>query len=86
MNGPEHYQKAEQLLTQVQNGRAADGTPIDDINARDYLVRAQVHATLAQAAAIALNAMVIDENKGAASFDGDMEHWRCALDGTEPQP
>jgi hypothetical protein len=48
MNGPEHYREAERLLA-----AGTSGTPEDVLNRR--IGRAQVHATLALAAATALN-------------------------------
>ncbi|MCI2423888.1 hypothetical protein MOQ72_41460 [Saccharopolyspora sp. K220] len=64
MTGPEHYQKAEELLRR--------GEP-------HHIAEAQVHATLAQAAATALNAMVVDNNTGEAHFDKDMQDWHESL-------
>ncbi|MCM1974596.1 hypothetical protein [Streptomyces sp. G1] len=49
MNGPEHYTRAEQLLREVRDGHQ-EGTDVAAI-----LAAAQVHATLALAAATALN-------------------------------
>ncbi|MFL4904630.1 hypothetical protein ACJ6WF_15950 [Streptomyces sp. MMS24-I2-30] len=49
MNGPEHYTRAEQLLREVRDGHQ-EGTDVAAI-----LASAQVHATLALAAATALN-------------------------------
>jgi hypothetical protein len=46
MTGPEHYQAAEDLLSQPW---------LDDPHARSFIARAQVHATLALAAATALS-------------------------------
>jgi hypothetical protein len=62
MTGPEHYREAERLLAaQAKSGRA--GFP-DDPRA---LAKAQVHATLALAAATALN-----------REPGDILEWRDA--------
>ena len=55
MTGPEHYQQAEMILTQVKNGHTPDGITIDSGNVAVFLARAQVHATLAQAAATGLS-------------------------------
>jgi hypothetical protein len=51
MTGPEHYAEAERLLTE------AAGLQVDyeDASTLPLLTRAQVHATLALAAATALN-------------------------------
>lgn len=53
MNGPEHYREAERLLAGAQN--VMDVAPIDGLTNRECAVLAQVHATLALAAATALN-------------------------------
>lgn len=50
MNGPEHYVEAERLLAVVDNGQAAD----TDLATSELLAMAQVNATLALAAATAL--------------------------------
>lgn len=49
MTGPEHYNRAEQLLREVRDGHQ-EGTDVATI-----LAAAQVHATLASAAATALS-------------------------------
>jgi hypothetical protein len=49
VTGPEHYQRAEELI--IQNRRAADE---DDTTRIRRLTAAQIHATLALAAATAL--------------------------------
>ncbi|MEV7006821.1 hypothetical protein [Streptosporangium sp. NPDC051022] len=56
MNGPEHYRAAEQLLSTASFVRSPeDPTPVMDPAVHAALVaRAQVHATLALAAATAL--------------------------------
>jgi hypothetical protein len=48
MTGPEHYAAAEALLADARRTQAED-------DAKRWLARAQVHATLALAAATALN-------------------------------
>jgi thioredoxin-like negative regulator of GroEL len=59
MTGPEHYTRAEQLLREVRDGHQ-EGTDVAAI-----LAAAQVHATLADAAASAL----IDETPRSDCFD-----------------
>ncbi|MET8334427.1 hypothetical protein [Streptosporangium canum] len=54
MTGPENYREAEKLLD------AAENTPMGSDEERYYLGAAQVHATLALAAATALNAPLHD--------------------------
>lgn len=54
MTGPEHYREAERLMAEIRNTRAHN----DETNpaAALLLAEAQVHATLANAAAIAMSA------------------------------
>ncbi|GGQ48564.1 hypothetical protein [Streptomyces asoensis] len=60
MTGPEHYTRAEQLLREVRDGHQ-EGTDVAAI-----IAAAQVHATLASAAA---TAMGCTENGGMARVD-----------------
>lgn len=48
MTGPDHYREAERLADELDHG------DYDEQQRRDLALRARVHATLAQAAAIAL--------------------------------
>lgn len=64
--GPEHYTRAEQLLREVRDGHQ-EGTDVAAI-----LAAAQVHATLANAAATALNDNSADE--GGMPLD-DYDAW-----------
>jgi len=68
MTGPEHYAAAETLLA------SARSAPVEE-DAKRWLARAQVHATLALAAATAV---------GTAA-DADSQAWAEAA-GTEPSP
>jgi hypothetical protein len=52
MNGPEHYREAEKLLGYAE---ARDAEQRGDATDMSLLAEAQVHATLALAAATALN-------------------------------
>lgn len=52
MNGPEHYRRAEELLADITND---DGSVSFGDEGEAYVAAAQVHATLALAAATALN-------------------------------
>lgn len=55
MTGPEHYAMAERLLKGVTlHGAHPDGSPIIRIDEPQAIAAAQVHATLALAAATAL--------------------------------
>jgi len=55
VNGPEHYRAAEQLLTAVR--RPAGDVLIGNVQPTIGLAAAQVHATLALAAATAYQAV-----------------------------
>ena len=78
MNGPEHYREAERLLVHV------DRSVVDQFGdgaewARQELAQAQVHATLALAAATAMDG----DNMPAADWD----QWRDAASAyVRPQP
>lgn len=56
MNGPQHYRAAEQLLARVRNNQAPD-TDLEALLDANAIARAQVHATLALAAATAYPAV-----------------------------
>jgi hypothetical protein len=68
MNGPEHYAEAERCLDTA----ARDFDRGNASGATFELQRAQVHATLAQAAATALN----DSQGGTPT--PEWHHWRVA--------
>jgi hypothetical protein len=78
MTGPEHYEEAERLLATVK------GTGYGDEMARDRLAAAQVHATLALAAATALGAPV-DREADSGLPPEDARAWYFAA-GTKPVP
>jgi hypothetical protein len=69
VTGPEHFKQAEQLLADARSGTPEEPYYIGDIG--PTLAAAQVHATLALAAATAM---------GCASEDGppapDWDAWR----------
>ena len=54
MTGPEHYREAEHILAGVTLGEHPDGAPIFRHDEPEMFKAAQVHATLALAAATAL--------------------------------
>jgi hypothetical protein len=56
MSGPEHYREAEKLLGNIRLAIAADG-PEAEGGIPEWTAIAQVHATLALAAATALGAL-----------------------------
>jgi hypothetical protein len=70
MTGPEHYREAEQLLGARRSGESAE-------DAASRLAEAQIHATLALAAATAL----------AQSGHGDAQRaWQAVLAGGRRRP
>lgn len=78
MTGPEHYTRSEQLLRETRDGHQ-EGTDVAAI-----LTAAQVHATLALAAATALSAPTAgDDNAGFAGHEWDA--WTAAA-STRPAP
>lgn len=62
MTGPEHYREAEDILNQPWQ---------DETHARLFIAQAQVHATLALAAATALNLPHPDPDSGLPRADWD---------------
>lgn len=72
MTGPEHYREAEKLLALDENLRESGGDP------GDMLFAAQVHATLALAAATAL----IDETPRSDCF-ANYRAWQDAAGAGE---
>lgn len=63
MTGPQHYREAERLAARAHHFTYGDGT--DPVVGAALAAEAQVHATLALAAATAL----IDEKPCGSSFD-----------------
>ncbi|MEU6496409.1 hypothetical protein ABZ890_39535 [Streptomyces sp. NPDC046984] len=63
MTGPEHYARAEQLLREVRDGHQ-EGSDVAAI-----LAAAQVHATLAVAAATAMS------GRGGGMHSADFNAW-----------
>lgn len=92
MNGPEHYAEAERLLTLAQERRNtapidAPGLPPSRANedaAAQYTAQAQVHATLAQAAALPVHRIqeLLDqiERRGGVRFTIDGEWYEVRAD------
>lgn len=76
MTGPEHYREAERHLSAAAYLREPDGLPVDPAAAAHHLAMAQVHATLAQAAATALS----NPGRGSAVMhvNADSSAWREA--------
>ena len=80
MTGPEHYREAEQLLAGVTlDATHPDGSPVIRSDEPQTLAAAQVHATLALAAATAM---------GCPSPDGppaaDWDAWSAAAKTPAP--
>lgn len=67
MTGPEHYREAEEMLISARNARS-DADPAD---VSLVLQHAQVHATLALAAATAFAAPI--------PYEGGSVEWRDAV-------
>ena len=67
MTGPEHYQEAERMLAGAGCATAETAGYVDPVLAGPWLAAAQVHATLALAAATALanNEWMPDPDLGA---------------------
>jgi hypothetical protein len=78
MTGPEHYRKAENLVATAQNHGYGDE------HCRDILAAAQVHATLAIAAATAGKTAVDAFRDDINSID--VEEWADALAATGGTP
>lgn len=78
MTGPEHYKAAEELC---ERARKARGLPAVD----QILVQAQVHATLALAAATALQT---PSGEDGGMYVRDAEEWEraCSLVAPEKTP
>ena len=72
MTGPEHYREAEYLLTYIKDGALQEGVLLSEEAERSIAARAQVHATLALAAATASHSV--------AHF----ESWQRLLNDNEP--
>ena len=78
MTGPEHYQAAERLLRILTKPTEHGGTVIDAAMNPNVPAAAQVHATLALAAATAL------DPSGRVASDPDREAWRKAAGTDRP--
>lgn len=82
MNGPEHYREAERLLDRAENV-----IPDDEPAQAAVAARAQVHATLALAAATAeLDAYNVDGQAATGRRADAGKAWRDAIkpDGGAP--
>jgi trans-2-enoyl-CoA reductase len=73
MNGPEHYREAERLLGRMQT---ADDGELGWMSRAQMAAEAQVHATLALAAAAALN----DPQGGMGGNDWHAWHDAVSVD------
>jgi hypothetical protein len=76
MNGPEHYARAEQLIDDANKSQADNGP---DCGAAEILAEAQVHATLALAAATAAAEVRQAETNRAAGWG-----WAQVVRATAP--
>lgn len=55
MTGPEHYRQAEELLGQLRKAQSSMSSSVSPERVAAVMAEAQVHATLALAAATAMN-------------------------------
>lgn len=62
MSGPEHYRRAEELLNALRRAECSMSRRPDQDTLVRILAEAQVHATLAMAAATALSSPVAGED------------------------
>jgi hypothetical protein len=83
MTGPEHYREAERHLSAASYTHGPGGDPVHPVAAAHYLAMAQVHATLALAAATALNDNAADA--GGLPLE-DFNEWAEAAGVWKPKP
>lgn len=84
MNGPQHYREAERLIAAVTlDGTHPDGSPFIRSDEPQTIALAQVHATLALAAATAGLDATEGPNGGSATgrTADDATAWEQALGG-----
>lgn len=82
MTGPEHYRRAEELLVELRKMRASVMKPANPESIANTLAQAQVHATLALAAATALS----DPTRSAPRATvPEWDAWQKAAGETEAQ-
>lgn len=81
MNGPEHYREAERLAGMAHHFTYGDGG--DPVTGAALAAEAQVHATLALAAATAMQAPVVGSEPGMAPHE--FAAWYAAA-GVKPAP
>lgn len=82
MTGPEHYREAERLVAMAHHWTYGDGG--DPSVGAALATEAQVHATLALAAATAMAAPV-DQEPDTGMPPADVKAW-CEAAGVKPQP
>lgn len=73
-SGPEHFKRADRILAEVAKNRESSGTQIPHLDMMEMIGVAQVHATLALAAATALAPY------DRAESDGVEDDWHAWLD------
>ncbi|MFJ1858796.1 hypothetical protein ACIOHA_15975 [Streptomyces anulatus] len=71
MNGPQHYREAERLAERAHHFTYGDGG--DPVTGAAFATEAQVHATLALAAATAMQAAVDGSEPGMSG--GEFHAW-----------
>lgn len=78
MTGPDHYRKAEDLLSSADLNQLEPGSPAE----RSVFAEAQVHATLALAAATAeLTAYGMNDGSATGRTETREMAWSGVLDG-----
>ena len=75
MTGPEHYLEAERLLAELKRARCSVTKTVSPQTVQNLLAEAQVHATLALAAATALGLPAGHTENWAAMPDADARAW-----------
>lgn len=74
MTGPEHFREAERIISHIMN---QEDVPVEVLTS--YATAAQVHATLALAAAAALN-----DADGSGMGLADWQEWALAASVSPP--
>jgi hypothetical protein len=81
MNGPQHYREAERLAARAHHYTYGDGA--DPVTGAALAAEAQVHATLALAAATAMSAPVDGAEDGMSPVEATAWYETA---GVKPQP
>ncbi|WP_445524762.1 hypothetical protein [Streptomyces cyslabdanicus] len=83
MTGPEHYREAERLLSAASYTHGPGGDPVHPEAAAHHLAMAQVHATLAQVAALVSSQPLEVHSKDSSGFgEEDWDEWQESFHST----